>query len=134
MRNLPQAYLDLNQAFSQLLKSKPKKNYVESIVTDGQPDPIDAIESASVAVRMGDKQKAIHILYQAKQSSDDRKHLAYLGDIDHELTILIQQLESLPVIESPQTTPDSQAPKRSLIIFAAVAIIVFVFISVFVIE
>lgn len=120
MLSLPKEYRELSEKFANILRSKPKRGYLESIVQSGQPDPLDPIEEASMAVSSGKKESAINILESARQSDEKRILLDYIEELDNLLDELIASINALPEPETKQVTESTSGNNRIIIITVVV--------------
>ncbi len=134
MPRLPKEYLEFSDKITEILRHKPKKGYVESVMESGQPEPLDPIEEVSSVMASGNKEAAIRILENALQDETKRELLAYLDDLDNFLTELIDELRALPNKDAiPDTEPETKSSMLPVIaiglalLIGIIAVVFYVF-------
>lgn len=126
MVKLPPAYQSLYNELAELIRKKPKKGYIESVVTTGEPDPIDALEKASTAVATGNRQTAVEILEHAINDPGQTALLWYVDDTEAVLKDLLHKAQQLPELEPGEAAQTSSRAGLTFmfVILAAVTIVI----------
>lgn len=121
MRTIPKAYQELAAEIGQLLQNKPKKGYMESLITDGQVEALDNLELANTALRLGEKSRAHLYLQEALDNPQKQQALTYVEELETHLQQLLEKSAALEDLDNKVSTEKSADSRLGLVIFIVCA-------------
>jgi len=111
---------------TKLLALKPRTGFIESVVTTGGVQPLDALEKLSVSLAQKEKDKSLLILKNAL-TDEEKQLLNYIDNAEDLLTELKQKITQIPDQTEDETIEINKVAVALFILFTCMTIGLLVF-------